>query len=128
MSLALHTPVPLTRASYLPYVSVPACSDFRCEVCGPRLATQLTTALHQRHDALAHVPFRVVESSHVGGHRWAGNVIVYPSGDWFGNVNDDAQARLLVDHYRCALSRTLRPLPELVLTACGLCGSRGYIY
>ena len=24
--------------------------------------------------------------SHVGGHKYAGNVIVYPSGDWYGRV------------------------------------------
>lgn len=28
----------------------------------------------------------VYGTSHVGGHKFAGNVILFPSGDWYGRV------------------------------------------
>ena len=29
------------------------------------------------------------KTSHVGGHKYAGNVIVYPPGDWLGYVTPE---------------------------------------
>lgn len=66
--------------------------DFRCEQCGPKLACMLQQVSSE-------VPVRVLKSSHIGGHRWAGNVIVYPAGDWFGLVNSQVQAGRIVEHY-----------------------------
>lgn len=28
----------------------------------------------------------VYPCSHIGGHKWAGTLIVYPQGDWYGRV------------------------------------------
>jgi hypothetical protein len=36
-------------------------------------------------------------SSHYGGHRYAANCIVYPSGDWFGMLNEQKDALSLLD-------------------------------
>lgn len=55
--------------------------DKRCGELGPPLAA-----------ALAQAGATVFLSSHVGGHKWAGNVIVYgqghaASGNWFGGLS-----------------------------------------
>lgn len=59
--------------------------DFRCQMCGPRLLRMLPSAVEAAGGALDEDTF-VYGSSHVGGHRFAGNVLVYPSGDWYGHV------------------------------------------
>lgn len=42
-------------------------------------------------------PLHLWQSSHYGGHRYAANCIVYPSGDWFGLLNEEKDALALVD-------------------------------
>jgi (2Fe-2S) ferredoxin len=34
----------------------------------------------------------------VGGHKYAGNVIVYPEGVWYGYVRPDDAVRLVEEH------------------------------
>jgi len=29
---------------------------------------------------------RIYKTSHIGGHKFAGNVITFPSGDWYGYI------------------------------------------
>ncbi|KAF9175070.1 hypothetical protein BGX21_009323 [Mortierella sp. AD011] len=31
---------------------------------------------------------KIYEVSHIGGHKWAPNTIMYPSGDWHGNLSE----------------------------------------
>lgn len=50
--------------------------DKRCGYCGPRLVNAFKKRV--AHYNLSNV--KVVKTSHVGGHKFAGNVIVYPSG------------------------------------------------
>lgn len=50
--------------------------DQRCGYCGPRLVDAFEKRIE--HYNLSNVT--VVKTSHVGGHKYAGNVIVYPSG------------------------------------------------
>jgi len=38
-------------------------------------------------------------SSHIGGHRYAGNAIVYPPGDWFGRINSATECERIVAAY-----------------------------
>ncbi|EJT99493.1 hypothetical protein DACRYDRAFT_55826, partial [Dacryopinax primogenitus] len=38
---------------------------------------------------------RVREISHVGGHKWAANVLVYPPGDWYGLIRPGEAGELL---------------------------------
>mmetsp|Transcript_27565 Transcript_27565/g.64080 ORF Transcript_27565/g.64080 Transcript_27565/m.64080 type:complete len:316 (-) Transcript_27565:254-1201(-) len=54
--------------------------DKRCGVCGPPLVTQLSSALGGGGQVRA--------CSHVGGHSYAGNVLVYGNDmDWYGYVS-----------------------------------------
>lgn len=62
--------------------------DGRCGARGPPLAHTLTSLVKERH--LDQV--QVLATSHIGGHQYAGNVVVYcpmhPSdGDWFGGLD-----------------------------------------
>ncbi|CAF4351765.1 unnamed protein product, partial [Rotaria sp. Silwood2] len=50
--------------------------------------------------------------SHVGGHKFAGNVIVYPSGTWYGRVLT-CHVPVLIDAYISSsedLKTKLKPL------------------
>jgi hypothetical protein len=67
--------------------------------------------------ASARFPNEVWESTHVGGDRFAGNMVVFPHGLVFGRVEPShgveilealAQARILLEHYR---GRTSMPMP-----------------
>lgn len=59
--------------------------DARCGQCGPALE-----ATFQR--TLANLGLTdkvdVWQSSHLGGHRFAGVVVCYPSGNWYGRVTE----------------------------------------
>jgi hypothetical protein len=68
--------------------------DIRCGECGPPLRGALEAAVVARQLADKMV---VRGSSHVGGHMFAGNVLVYPAGDWYGYVTP-ADAPRLVEH------------------------------
>ncbi len=65
--------------------------DLRCGACGPLVAEALEDAIEARSIGDVHVH----RSSHVGGHRFAGNVLVYPAGDWYGYVRPDDVDALL---------------------------------
>jgi anti-anti-sigma factor len=40
----------------------------------------------------------VRRTSHVGGHKYAGNVLIYPGGDWYGYVTPGDIPRLVEQH------------------------------
>ncbi|KAG8953882.1 hypothetical protein FRC04_001512 [Tulasnella sp. 424] len=65
------------------YVCTHGSRDCRCGDVGADVADTLR-------EEVAKLPgssrVRISEVAHVGGHVWAANVLVYPSGDWFGNV------------------------------------------
>jgi (2Fe-2S) ferredoxin len=69
--------------------------DRSCGVCGPPLVQAFAAALEAR--GLAD---RVVVrgASHVGGHRFAGNVLVYPGGDWYGYVTPEDVPSIVDQH------------------------------
>jgi (2Fe-2S) ferredoxin len=69
--------------------------DKRCGVAGPLLAKEFNRQCHDRglHDVA------IVEVSHTGGHKYAGNVIVYPSGHWYGRVTTCSAKALLDLHF-----------------------------
>ncbi|MDX1612490.1 MAG: sucrase/ferredoxin-like family protein [Candidatus Thermoplasmatota archaeon] len=67
--------------------------DARCGACGPLLANALEEAIEVRGLEDVHVH----RSSHVGGHRFAGNVLVYPGGAWYGYVRP-GDVETLLDH------------------------------
>ncbi|KAG8898645.1 hypothetical protein FRC01_010830, partial [Tulasnella sp. 417] len=65
------------------YVCTHGSRDCRCGDVGADVADTLR-------EEVAKLPsssrVRISEVAHVGGHVWAANVLVYPFGDWFGNV------------------------------------------
>lgn len=68
--------------------------DQRCGACGPLVAAAFEEAI----EAQGLDEVTVHRSSHVGGHRFAGNVLVYPSGTWYGYVRPDDVERVLAAH------------------------------
>jgi (2Fe-2S) ferredoxin len=65
------------------FVCVNAARDARCGACGPAVADTFAADLARR--GLAdRVHLR--RTSHVGGHQFAANVLIYPEGDWYGYV------------------------------------------
>lgn len=70
--------------------------DERCGRCGPPLLEALGRAVDD--EGLSDVTVRA--TSHVGGHKYAGNVIVYPEGVWYGYVRPEDARRIARDHLR----------------------------
>jgi hypothetical protein len=79
------------------------CTNGRHDRCCATYGRPLALALAERHGDL------VWESSHVGGDRFAGNLVCLPSGHYFGRVGPDEADRVLglhrketidLDHYR----------------------------
>lgn len=68
--------------------------DERCGACGPPLVAALREAV----DAAGLADVRVRATSHVGGHKYAGNVIVHPEGEWYGYVRPDDAPRIVREH------------------------------
>ncbi|KAK5574414.1 hypothetical protein RB653_009689 [Dictyostelium firmibasis] len=60
--------------------------DQRCGYCGPILVDQLRDQINQRG---LEKEIQVFGTSHVGGHKYAGNVLVFPPGNWYGYVTPD---------------------------------------
>lgn len=67
--------------SHIILVCVHMSRDARCGTIGPAIIDALRETAKEKG---ANV--KVIGCSHVGGHKYAGNVIVYPSGDWYGRV------------------------------------------
>jgi (2Fe-2S) ferredoxin len=76
------------------FVCVHAARDDRCGRCGPPLIEALKAAVEL--EALDDVKVRA--TSHVGGHKYAGNVIIYPEGVWYGYVRPEDAGRLAREH------------------------------
>jgi len=77
------------------FVCVHGRRDERCGQCGPPLFRRLTAELSKR-ELADRVTVR--RTSHVGGHAFAGNVLIYPGGDWYGYVTPEDIPRLVEDH------------------------------
>lgn len=75
-------------------VCVHGVRDERCGRCGP----PLVRALRRACEGLGIDDVRVHGTSHVGGHKYAGNVIVYPEGVWYGYVRPDDASRIAREH------------------------------
>ncbi|XP_022716716.1 uncharacterized protein LOC111275575 [Durio zibethinus] len=84
------------------FVCSHALRDFRCGVCGPVLVTRFKEEIE-----LYGLQGRVSVSpcSHIGGHKYAGNVIIFGSsingevtGHWYGYVTPDDVPKLLERH------------------------------
>lgn len=79
------------------FVCIHGNRDKRCGVAGPALIMRFRRELAERGiDADVHVR----ATSHVGGHRFAGNVLIYPGGEWYGYVTPDDVPRIVDQHIR----------------------------
>ncbi|KAI8814229.1 Sucrase/ferredoxin-like-domain-containing protein [Cladochytrium replicatum] len=72
-------------------VCIHGAKDARCGEKGQALRDALFAEIATRQ-----MSARVYGTSHIGGHKWAGNVIVLPDGDYYGNLSTE-DARALID-------------------------------
>ena len=77
------------------FVCVHGRRDVRCGECGPPLIDKLQAELDQQFPG---EKATVYPTSHVGGHVYAGNLLIYPGGDWYGYVTPDNVSSLIEQH------------------------------
>lgn len=76
--------------------------DARCGLMGPRIYKSMVTKTRD-----IGLPVQVHRTSHVGGHKYAGNVIIFRydqasgtyTGDWYGYVNDTTDVDKLIEQH-----------------------------
>ncbi|KAJ3106153.1 hypothetical protein HDU97_006970 [Phlyctochytrium planicorne] len=66
--------------------------DHRCGKCGNELHATLRDEIDRRGLSSK---VKVQKTSHIGGHAFAANAIVYPSSDWYGFLQKEDVPRLL---------------------------------
>jgi len=83
---------------YLVAVCAHSTRDQRCGKIGPKVISKLQETI-QDDDPTKVV--KVIDTSHIGGHRFAGVLVVYPIADWYGLVtpSGDRISRVLQDVY-----------------------------
>lgn len=67
--------------------------DKRCGVLGPMIANEFYKLFKEKN-----IDAKIHEVSHVGGHKFAGNVIIYPGGYWYGRVTPCLVKTLVENH------------------------------
>ena len=72
--------------SHFIFVCCDAATDKRCGFCGPKLVNAFEERVKEK--GLTGM-VKVVKTSHVGGHKYAGNVIAFPPGWFFFSFNCD---------------------------------------
>jgi Sucrase/ferredoxin-like len=74
------------------FVCAHADRDSRCGMCGPALVGEFEKEIEkmQQHERVS-----VFKCSHVGGHVYAGNVLSFPAGNWWGYVAPEAVPAIL---------------------------------
>jgi len=65
------------------YVCTHGARDCRCGKIGGQVAQTLREEIDRRNLSSL---IKLAETSHVGGHKYAGNVLIYPHGEWLGYV------------------------------------------
>eukprot|EP01121_Diplochlamys_sp_Union-15-3_P006155 TRINITY_DN16666_c0_g1_i1.p1 TRINITY_DN16666_c0_g1~~TRINITY_DN16666_c0_g1_i1.p1 ORF type:complete len:280 (+),score=42.36 TRINITY_DN16666_c0_g1_i1:59-898(+) len=81
------------KHDYFIFVCSHELKDKRCGYCGPIIQQQLQERIEaEKIDAI------VLKTSHIGGHKYAANVIVYPTGDWYGYVKPKDVDRIVKEH------------------------------
>ncbi|KAI0243855.1 hypothetical protein L0F63_006675, partial [Massospora cicadina] len=79
-----------------PKFSVVVCTHNEVDCRCGRIGTEVFDAFKSYGERVpgGWLPFK---TSHIGGHRYAGNVIVYPMGDWYGGIQPSHVGKL-VEH------------------------------
>ncbi|KAH6909796.1 Sucrase/ferredoxin-like-domain-containing protein [Coprinopsis sp. MPI-PUGE-AT-0042] len=88
------------------YVCTHGARDCRCGDMGGRVADALRREARRYNDERKTPRIRIGEIGHVGGHKYAANVLVYPQGEWLGLVRPEDAPRVI----EAALDPPLRPL------------------
>lgn len=77
--------------------------DMRCGICGPRLYQAFAEQLPK--SVVADREIEVRRVTHLGGHKFAGNLIIYQQnrngkvfGDWYGYVDESDIPTLISEH------------------------------
>lgn len=70
------------------------CTHAKRDACCARLGTPLARALSAAH------PAQVWETSHLGGHRYAANLLILPHGLYYGQVDEPAAAAAIGAYQR----------------------------
>ncbi|EIW55757.1 uncharacterized protein TRAVEDRAFT_129292 [Trametes versicolor FP-101664 SS1] len=89
------------------YVCTHGSRDCRCGEGGVAVARALRRELDKRGICPKDVVLGQV--AHVGGHKYAANVLVYPYGDWLGNVQDFDVPHLLDEILAAHAARQQQP-------------------
>lgn len=90
------------------YVCTHMARDCRCGNTGSAVASALRTELRRRRDLDHRDPstrVQLAETAHVGGHKYAGNVLIYPHGEWLGLVRPEDVPDIL----ETVISKPARP-------------------
>ncbi|TIB30165.1 hypothetical protein E3P84_03445 [Wallemia ichthyophaga] len=76
------------------YVCTHGNRDCRCAEAGEPTVHSLRTEINARglEDRV-----KLYEISHIGGHKWAANAIVFPQGDWYGNLRPWDSSKFLTN-------------------------------
>lgn len=90
--------------------------DVRCGVIGQAILEEISNWKSNNESKLSN-PIQSYACSHIGGHAFAGNLIIYPSGDWYGRITPclvqqllDAhilQKKIIKKHYRGSIGKSL---------------------
>lgn len=68
--------------------------DKRCGYCGPIIADKIEEIVKEKSEQLNY-EYVVTRVSHIGGHKYAANVIFYPQGDWYGYIKPEDVSSLI---------------------------------
>ncbi|KAF7978839.1 hypothetical protein HWV62_44641 [Athelia sp. TMB] len=101
------------------YVCTHGARDCRCGDMGGAVVRALREEIEKR--KLSSV--KVAEVGHVGGHKWAANLLVYPHGEWLGNLTPEAVPSVLGAIVRCPAKPTVADeapiVPSILLNEIG---------
>mmetsp|Transcript_31952 Transcript_31952/g.52088 ORF Transcript_31952/g.52088 Transcript_31952/m.52088 type:complete len:197 (+) Transcript_31952:502-1092(+) len=73
-----------------------AARDKRCGRAGPQIIDKMREYLESK--GIPETEVCVRGSSHIGGHKHAGTLIVYPEGDWYGQISGRNAVQLLENY------------------------------
>ncbi|KAH7890466.1 Sucrase/ferredoxin-like-domain-containing protein [Phlebopus sp. FC_14] len=99
------------------YVCTHGARDCRCGETGGAVVRAIRDELRRRKERGAADPsgrVKLAEVAHVGGHKYAANVLVYPHGEWLGEVKPD-NVREILD---AILGRPTRPMTDAETPIC----------
>jgi len=97
-SSALEVANAIVRKDYFAFVCAHDSVDERCGNCGPRIYEELTKLVDLLSFETDVVPLTVAQISHVGGHKYAGNLLMYPPGDLYGHVTESNVLDIVKTH------------------------------